>query len=378
MPDVLEINRIDELAEYRPVWHSLMAETPGATFFQSLEWLETYWRHDGQDKTLRTLIVSDRGTPIGILPLVVLREKTKVGSVRVLTYPLHDWGSTYGPISADPGTTLAAGLEHVRRTPRDWDMVELRWVDATRTDGGQTERAMRNAGFQSYKTIWNKTAVVDLTGTWDQYLARWPSKWRTDLRRSQRRVSEQGELSYVRYRPGGEELGEGDPRWDLYDACEQIAQNSWQGSSTTGTTLSHETVRSFLRDVHAAAARAGALDLNLLLLDGKPLAFGYNYHFGRRLYGLRVGFDPEQSRAGPGNVLYGRTIEDSFRRGDRMYDLGVGSMRAKERFQTRIVSLFRYSHFHPAAPKAQLLRLKRWVQERSLQQEEATALATGV
>ena len=378
MPDVVEINRIDELAEYRPVWHSLMAQTPGATFFQSLEWLETFWRHNGQAKTLRTLIVSDGGNPIGILPLVVLREKTKVGPVRVLTYPLHDWGSMYGPIGADPATTLAAGLEHVRHAHRDWDMVELRWVDATGTDGGRTEDAMRNAGFQSYKTIWNRTAVVDLTGTWDEYMARWPSKWRTDLRRSERRLNEQGELSHVRYRPQGEAQGEGDPRWDLYDACEQIAQNSWQGSSATGTTLSHEMVRPFLRDVHAAAARLGALDLNLLLLDEKPLAFGYNYHFAGRLYGLRVGYDAGQSRAGPGNVLYARTIEDSFERGDRMYDLGVGSMRAKERFQTRIVSLFRYSHFHPAAPKAQLLRLKRWVQQRSLQQEEATALATGV
>ncbi len=378
MPNVVEINRIDELAEYRPVWHALLAQTPGATFFQSLEWLETFWRHNGQDKTLRTLIVSDGGNPIGILPLVVLREKTKVGPVRVLTYPLDDWGSMYGPISADAATTLAAGLEYVRRARRDWDMVELRWVDAAGTDGGRTEHAMRNAGFQSYKTIWNRTAVVDLTGTWDEYLARWPSKWRTDLRRSERRLNEQGELSYIRYRPQGEAQGEGDPRWDLYDACERIAQNSWQGSSATGTTLSHEMVRPFLRDVHAVAARLGALDLNLLQLDGKPLAFGYNYHFGGRLYGLRVGYDAGQSRAGPGNVLYGRTIEDSFQRGDRMYDLGVGSMRAKERFQTRIVSLFRYSHFHPAAPKAQLLRLKRWVQQRSLQQKEATALATGV
>ncbi len=110
MPDVLEVNRIDELAEYRPAWHSLMAKTPGATFFQSLEWLETFWRHNGQGKTLRVLIVSDRGNPIGILPLLVLREKTKVGPVRVLTYPLHDWGSTYGPIGADAATTLAAGL----------------------------------------------------------------------------------------------------------------------------------------------------------------------------------------------------------------------------------------------------------------------------
>ena len=40
MPNIKEINRIDELAEYRSAWQSLLTETAGATFFQSLDWLE--------------------------------------------------------------------------------------------------------------------------------------------------------------------------------------------------------------------------------------------------------------------------------------------------------------------------------------------------
>jgi CelD/BcsL family acetyltransferase involved in cellulose biosynthesis len=374
MPNIKEINRIDELAEYRSAWQSLLSETVGATFFQSLDWLESYWTHFGERRKLRVLIVSGQHGPIGIVPLAVSREATKVGSIRVLTYPLHDWGSFYGPIGPDPANTLKAALAHVSRCRPDWDMMELRWGHPEDADAGRTERAMREAGLQAYKTVWNRTAMIDIEGTWDEYLAGRSKKWQRNIRHWGRKLAEQGQVTHVRYRPKGKAFGEDDPRWDLYDSCEDISRKSWQGSSVTGTTLSHESVRPFLRDVHARAAKRGALDMNLLYVDGKPAAFAYNYHFEGSIYGLRAGYDARLSKAGLGNVLYARTIEDSFQRGDHTYDLGVGSLDVKKRFLNCIVPIFRYSHFRVASPVAQLLRTKRWLQHRALDRQESLAL----
>ena len=374
MPNIKEINRIDELAAYRSAWQSLLSETAGATFFQSLDWLESYWSHYGWRQKLRTLIVSGRHGPIGIVPLVVSREATKVGSIRVLTYPLHDWGSFYGPIGPDPAATLKAALAHVGRCRPDWDILELRWVNPEDAEAGRTEQAMREAGLQAYKTVWDRTAMIDIEGTWDQYLAGRSKKWQRNIRLWNRKLAEQGQVTYLRYRPKGEAFGEDDPRWDLYHSCEEIALRSWQGSSVTGTTLSHESVRPFLRDVHAQAAKNGALDVNLLYIDGKPAAFAYNYHFDGSVYGLRLGYDAGLSKSGLGNVLCARMIEDSFGRGDRAYDLGVGSPGGKKRLLNRIVPIFRYSHFRTASPVAQLLRTKRWLQHRALDREEPLTL----
>ena len=57
MSEVIEINRIEDLAPYRLIWNSLLPQTRGASFFQSLDWLESYWRHFGQEQKLRVLIV---------------------------------------------------------------------------------------------------------------------------------------------------------------------------------------------------------------------------------------------------------------------------------------------------------------------------------
>ena len=83
---------------------------------------------------------------------------------------------------------------------------------------------------------------------------------------------------------------------------------------------------------------------------GRPLAFAYNYHCRGRIDGLR---------AGAGTLLLAGAIEESFRHGDRVYDLGVGSLACKRYLATAVAPIYRYSYFPPGDLRTQLLRLKR-------------------
>ncbi len=359
MPEVLKFHEIDRLAPFRQAWAELLQHTPGGCFFQSLEWLEIYWRHFGQGQKLRVLVVLDQDRTTGILPLVLRTEPTRAGRIRVLTFPLHGWGSFYGPIGPNPKQTLVASLDRIRNSPRDWDMLELRWQGAPGTNPADALDALHAAGFPAYATVWDRAAAVDLDGTWESYWSARKGAWLRRFRHAEQRLAEQGEVSYVRFRPLGAAHGEASPRWDLYEACEAIARESWQAGAANGTTLTHQAVRSFLREAHEAASAAGAVDLNLLLLDGKPAAFIYGYHAGGYVYGLRRGYDAQCCREGTGNILLARTLHDSFARGDRIYDMGVGSLPSKRHFQTRLLPILRFSHFPPWALRSQLLRAKR-------------------
>jgi CelD/BcsL family acetyltransferase involved in cellulose biosynthesis len=364
MNTVLEINDLQTLAGYRPQWNSLLPRTPGASFFHSLDWLETYWSHFGAHRRWRVLLVYRGDRCIGILPLVLRHERRLVGMLRVLTYPLDNWGSFYGPIGPDPRATLVAGLGHIRGTPRDWDLVELAGVDAFGSDQGRTPLAMKDAGLLAYSECHQTSALVDLAGqgNWDAYWASRSSHWRTNVRRSEKKLAARGAVAYVRHRPRGTDHGDADPRWALYQACEAIAETSWQGSSQTGTTLTHEAIRPFLRDLHLVATKAGALDLNLLLVDGQSVAFNYAYHYRGHVFGLRTGYNREFSAQGPGTVLQARMIQDCFARGDHTYDLGPDYLACKRPWQTRSQGSYRYTHFAEGAPLAQLVRAKRKLQ----------------
>ncbi len=362
MPCVREINHVDDLPGLREEWGVLLHQTEGASFFQSLDWLQAYWRHFGEGMRFRVLAVGEPGRTQGILPLVVYSEGTRVGRLRVLSYPLHDWGSFYGPIGPNPADTLRAGLEHIRCTRRDWDFVELRWCGAPGTELRDAALAMQAAGMQARATVWDRTAVVDMRGDWTRYFANRPGSLRNNFRRRQKQLARLGELRFERYRPRGEACGEADPRWNLYEACRQLAGRSWQASRTDGTTLSSESIGAFLREVHEAAARLGALDVNLLWFNEQPVAFAYNYHWRGYVSGLRVGFEPEFARYGPGGLLWALSIRDSFERGDRIYDLGAGSLRSKRHYHTDVLPIVRLGHYPVSVPRTQLLRLRRWAQ----------------
>jgi CelD/BcsL family acetyltransferase involved in cellulose biosynthesis len=361
MMNVREINEIEGLEPYRSAWHALLRRTKDASFFQTLEWLEVYWKHYGSGKRLRVLLVIEKDDLQGIIPMLVLQEKTRVGIIRFLTYPLSSWGSFYGPIGPNTEQILEAGLNHIRRTPKDWDVLELRFVDAEGTDGGATERAMKAVGLSAYRTIQGVSSLIDMKGTWDDYFAARTKRWRKNFHDWERRLHKQGGFQFERYRPRGESDGDCDPRWDLYDACVAISEKSWQGSSTDGNTLCHPEVRGFLREVHATAARLGAVDMEILSQKGIPLAFGYNYYWDHRLMGLRVGYDPNAAGStGAGSLLDAYIVRDGCERGDQVFDLGPGSLDIKRHLRTRTATIFRYSHFDSLSPRIQLMRWKRF------------------
>lgn len=362
MTHVVEINNPEDLAGYRLLWNLLLPHTPGATFFHSLDWLLTYWKHYGHEQRMRVLVVYAAGQPLGILPLVVREERTRLGTMRILTYPLHDWGTYYGPIGASTTATLVTGLRRVRHTPRDWDLVDLRWVDKT-TDRNRTPRALAAANLAAVEQPWMSSAQIDLSQGWESYWASRTSHWRTNVRRCEKKLAALGRVEYVRYRPAGVSHGDCDPRWDMYAACERIAEQSWQARSNTGTTLTHGDVRPYLRDAHEAAARFGALDVNLLLLDGHPVAFNYAYQYQGSVFGLRMGYDRALEAQGAGTVLQHRMIQDCCERGDHTYDLGAGYLECKRYWPTHVEQSFRYTHY-PIRPRPQVLRAKRWLERR--------------
>lgn len=359
MSRVIEINQIEQLAGYRLAWKALLGQTRMANFFQSLDWLETYWQHCHADQRLRVLVVESCGKPIGIVPLVVRTQQSPLGTARYLNYPLDDWGSLYGPIGPHPTATLLAAMGHIARTPHDWDYIDLRWINRTGTDRGRTHRALEAVGLSPVRQPGAETALVDLTTSWDAYWADRSPRLRSNYRHDERALAARGQVEFLRHRPLGASRGDDDPRWDLYDACIELSARSWQ-ASTTGTTLAHRGVSEFLRAMHHRATHAGTLDMSLLLVDRRPVAFAYGYHLTGYVTGLRMGFDADVP--GAGKVLFGRLLRDSFDRGDQVFDLGSGSLQWKRHWSTTTVASEQLSCFPLSDWRAQMVRLGRSAQ----------------
>jgi hypothetical protein len=74
-----------------------------------------------------------------------------------------------------------------------------------------------------------------------------------------------------------------------------------------------------------------------------------------------TGYDGGLARVGAGSVLMHRMLQDSFPRGDHTFDLGAGYLESKRHWHTTQRYSYRSTHFALSAPRAQLLRAKRWL-----------------
>lgn len=346
-----EIRSIEQLPTIAKSWGSLLLETPDASFFHHPQWLETYWRHYGEGQQLRLLVDRYEESIRGILPLVVTRESTRAGSVRLLTYPLAGWGTWYSPIGPHGEQTLKAGMRHIRSTPRDWDVLDLRWVKDS-----NWSPAFKAAGLPCKCDVWGIAPVVEFQTDWKTYWSTRKGKWRENVRRNERKLAQFGDVVYRRFRSDCKS----DDIAQCYNDCLYIAETSWQSQADDGTTLSDNSVRSFLYDCHFLAAELGCLDANLIYVNNQPVAFAYNYVHNGSVVGIRMGYLEQVAKAGVGTVLMKRMIEDSFARGDIDFDLGLDNEHSKRYWQTGERVAWRYCHYPAGSIRAQALRLKRW------------------
>jgi CelD/BcsL family acetyltransferase involved in cellulose biosynthesis len=363
MVEIVEVNDIEELAQYRMLWNSLFRGTPNATFFNTFDWLDTYWRHFGYDQKLRVLIAYSAGEALGILPLCVRTEPYRLSKVRVLTYPLDNWSTWYGPIGPNPASTMLAAMQHLRRTPRDWDMMELRWVADESTQSGKSARAMRVANMFNEKQEYQWTSLIDTPASFDEYLANKSPSLRRQFRDTNRKLFANGRAEYTRHRPLPASEGDGHPRWDLYAKCETVAHASWQSQVDNGNTITTDRVREYFRASHAVAARLGMLDMHVLNVEGEPAAFLYGYHHQGNVTALRTGFDASHDN-GIGSALMLQAIQDSCNRGDHTIDLGPGEREHKRRLRTRTESTYRLTYTPIDSWRSQAVRFSRWAKRR--------------
>lgn len=360
---VREFNRLDELDSLRPVWRELFAKTPSHSFFQTLEWLETAWRSYSHRQKLRVLVVSRDGAPIGIVPLCVRTERRRLGSLRVLTYPLDDWGTFYGPLGAEPKLAIRAAVQHIAETARDWDVIDLRWVDEAADEFLAVGESLREAGFDFRVRPRMQVRLCQFGQGWDAYVESRSRNWRRKMKHDVDLLAKAGEVRLVRHRPVA---GQADYELDdeIYDVCAGIAQRTWQADDRSQSTLCSPRVREVLRRLHHAAAELGMLDANILYVGDKPAAYNYNYVADGRVYGLRCGYDATLDLDGCGRVLLFKMIEDSFHRGDVEHNFGPGDQPYKERFATELRHAYTFLHYARYSLRSQLMHLREEVAAR--------------
>ncbi|MDA1015206.1 MAG: GNAT family N-acetyltransferase [Planctomycetota bacterium] len=368
---VHEVNSIDELNEFRPVWHHLLRDSRDASFVQTPEWLETFWEHFGANQKLRLLVMAQDGETAAIVPFVVMTADTSAGRLRYLTLPWTFLGIGHRPIGVNASYALTLAARHIRRTVRDWDIIDYRCIEANSADRGRVKNALALGGLNLNVRAWGEGSSIDFpNGGFEEYWNSRGTTLRDNVRRSEDALARTGDLAFTRYRPSVGRVESREPavgsesslRWDLFNACEEIDESAHSAQIGNGI-IETNSLNLFQRDIHAIAARGGHADLTMLLINDQPVAFAYHFVHGKRVEAIRIGCRADVDTTHASALLVHQTLQDSFMRGDREYVNCTGSTSWLADWQTKQYAGYRYTYFSPKAPRAQLLRFNPWSTE---------------
>lgn len=286
-------------------WDDL-ADRTGAAPFTRPGWLDAWWRAFGDELgRLEILALRRRDRLAGVLPLV--HRGGVVGSAT------SDWMSAYDPPVEDPAAAAALADALFASRPR---RVELRYLPLGHPMRTACRAAAAAGEYRLVDGPVERSPYVALDGGWEAYEQGLDRKLRSEIRRRRRRLDEQGELRL--------EVADGRDRLDaLLDEGFRLEAAAWKGEAGTAI-ASHEATLQYYRDGAEWARRRGILRLAFLRLDDRPLAFDYCLEEAGVHYLLKIGYDPEFRRYGPGIILRHEMLARAFSCGLSRYEfLGI-------------------------------------------------------
>ncbi len=344
MTHVVEINHLHDLTRFQLAWKALWHETQRAHIFQSYEHLTKSWHRLGQGAKWRVLLVYSSGKMIGILPLIATSRRLAGCTARVVGYPGPQWVRQVGPIGPNPTATLHTAIKFLASQRRSWDVLDFQ---CSEHDRSQTKLAMDLAGLAGRLEPSQPIAVVDLREGWQTSR----SRARNEFRRLEVAAARRGRLQLERHRPAGMASGKVELCWDLLQQCSQHPLWKWRAAAHIQPAIDSG-------DAHEVASSLGAIDLNLLRLDGQPIAAAYHYQRQGTLIQLWSGHDTRYAELYPSTLLMARLLEDSHRRGDTQLILSPDDTDGHRHWATRWLPTAR-GCCYGRSPAAQLLRLAR-------------------
>ena len=314
-------------------WDRLLEDSADATIFQSLPWVEAWWRHFGQGRRARILTV--RGEDGVLCCLAPLYER----SLRLL----NSAGPRILGLMGDAGV----GSEYlgvlVRQGERDaalralgdalrggWAVADLCGLREDSEVAQALPGVFSPPGRGRLHVERHPCSAVPLPSDYGAYLAALPQKFRSTVRYRTNKLTKNFAVRLLRT---GREA---EIRTHL-DRFFEMHQARWEAEGHSGS-FHGRSKRAFYEDVSSEFLRRGWLRFFHLEVDGTIRASQFGFAFRGVLHSLQEAFDHEfrpPGVSGMGVVLRGMVFRECIAEGIRAYDFLGGDDEFKTRWGTR-------------------------------------------
>lgn len=290
-----EIVGRDTLPDLYSRWAELCARSVEDTVYYTPRYARALLNTVERDTSVHFALAWDGADLVGLLPFT--RPRLPVPLVGATS---QAWQSKYTfsctPIldRSNPGDAATALLQAMR------SVGEHEWIiPAVNTQGPACQAMLAALGRAGHPGLFLnrfQRASLDATVNFEQHMQSGvPAKRRRDLARNRRRLEKIGTVAHKSYTLGS----------DLGGAVAQflkVEASGWKGRS--GTALAcHDDTRQFAMDAFSKAGRHSTSRVDVLTLDGEPIAAGVIVFAGRTGFTVKCAYDETYASYSAGLLL---------------------------------------------------------------------------
>jgi len=350
----LTIRVVTSLEEFKGLacqWEQLLGTVSGHSFFLTWEWLYYWAKHYLRGNQLKILLVfDDCKRLIGIAPLY-LRMTSVYGLISVRELRLlgsETVCSSYLDIVASERDKRAVCRSLYRYLFNDarneWDILTFSDVSAESSTLDLWTELVDEAGKVGEVVGTSCCPVIRLPDDIETYRAGLGRNRRYTLQRKTKCLQCAGRMEYARITSPREIDA-------AFESLVSLHQQRWS-TYVNGGVFANDVSRRFHREIVQVLSERGRVSLDLLILDGRPIAAIYGFVYGGTYYFYLPGFDPAaMPKASPGLLLLHQVIEQAISDGAHMVDLLQGAQPYKLEWSTGLLRMVtaRYYNRHISA-----------------------------
>lgn len=331
--NVEEINTIEKFEMLRTEWNSIVENNPSYGVCLTFEFMMLWWKlFEKPDKNLCILVIRKNEIIICIAPFIIVREKflgmpvTKIEFISTAKYadsPTNITASLDFLIKEEHELVIYNIISYLNERVKGWHLIRLNPIPADSTTLNLLKKT--TAAFNN-KFISNEvfsTFNIKFPESLEKYFASLSKNFRKYLKTNEHKLQQIGTLNYRMVTSLDEIL-------QMFPYVMEIEKRSWKWDK--GVSLNSTAFNNFYKHFIDVGGRLGWIQLWLLQLNDKYIAYDYNILYKNSLIALKGGFDNEYKTYSPGQLLLAQEVKHYFSNGIREINMLWGHTVAKERW----------------------------------------------
>ena len=274
-------------------------------------WLKSWWRGYGENKELFIICFWKNNTLIGFAPLMKYGLKFLGLPIKILGFISNHWVEQDIIITSEYREIC---LQMLKTTfLKEKNMIILSYF----SESSQTFSALctlmsgNNVNIKIRKMA---APYLALNESWQQYLKSRSYRFRSEYNKKKKGLESQGACQLMRSHRSSDLI-------TVLKEIEGIIQNSWQGKKDVAILVSPQG-RLFYQNLIDAWGGSGYIDISILRLNNKAIAYLVGFIIHKCFYVFDTGYDDQYRDMSPGMVIHNMLLEELHSDDIREFDFG--------------------------------------------------------